>query len=60
MAESGKTDEIKGRVKSAYGELADDPNMKEQGAIDKAAGKFKQGVEHLKEKAHDLMDRKKT
>jgi uncharacterized protein YjbJ (UPF0337 family) len=42
---SGKTDEMKGRVKEAAGALADDQKMKNEGKIDQAAGKTKQAAE---------------
>ena len=45
---SGKTDEMKGRVKKAAGELTDNPKLKREGEIDKAAGKVKQGVDKVK------------
>ena len=46
---SGKTDEIKGRVKKAVGELTGNRRLKREGDIDKAAGKVKQGVDKVKE-----------
>jgi len=46
---SGKSDEAKGRVKKAVGELTGDDKLKREGTIDKAAGKIKQGVENVKE-----------
>ncbi|MEX2142902.1 MAG: CsbD family protein [Pirellulales bacterium] len=42
---SGKSDEIKGRVKEAAGALTDDEKMKREGKIDQAAGKTKQAAE---------------
>ena len=46
---SGKSDEIKGRVKKAVGELTGDKQLKREGDIDKAAGKVKQGVDKVKD-----------
>ena len=46
---SGKSDEIKGRVKKAVGELTGNERLKRQGEIDKVAGKVKQGVDKVKE-----------
>jgi uncharacterized protein YjbJ (UPF0337 family) len=50
MHESGRTDELKGRVKVAAGALADDPELRREGRADQAEGK-------LKRKAGDWIDR---
>ena len=42
---SGKTDEIKGRIKESAGALSGDDKLKREGQVDQAAGKVKQGVE---------------
>ena len=52
---SGKGDEIKGRVKEAVGDLKDDERLKNSGKADKAAGKTKQKVEHVIDKARDAV-----
>jgi uncharacterized protein YjbJ (UPF0337 family) len=41
---SGKTDEMKGRVKDAAGALTGDKKLKNKGKADQAAGKLKQTV----------------
>lgn len=46
---SGKTDEAKGRIKKAAGELTGNKRLKTEGQIDKAAGKVKQGVDKAKD-----------
>ncbi len=46
---SGKSDEYKGRVKKAVGELTGNSRLKREGDIDKAAGKIKQGVDKVKD-----------
>jgi len=48
---SGKTDEVKGRVKEAAGALTDDKKLKRQGKTDQAVGKIKQKAEKLIDKA---------
>jgi uncharacterized protein YjbJ (UPF0337 family) len=53
MSTSGKTDEIKGRVKEAAGDLTNDKDLKNSGKADQAAGKIKQGAEHAVDKARD-------
>lgn len=49
MSTSGKTDQIKGRVKQAAGVLTGDGELEREGKLDRAAGK-------VKEKAGDLAD----
>jgi uncharacterized protein YjbJ (UPF0337 family) len=52
---SGKSDELKGRVKEAVGALAEDKKLKRDGQIDQAAGKFKQKVEKVVDKVKDAV-----
>jgi len=40
----GNTDQIKGRVKKAAGELTDNQQLKEEGQADETAGKVKEFV----------------
>jgi uncharacterized protein YjbJ (UPF0337 family) len=47
---SGKTDELKGRVKEAAGALTDDAKLKREGKLDQTAGKTKQAADKLIEK----------
>ena len=54
---SGKADEVKGRIKEAVGDLADDQDLKNSGKADKAAGKLKQGAEKVIDKARDTVKR---
>ena len=42
---SGKSDEIKGRVKEAAGALTGDKKLKREGKTDQAVGKAKQAVQ---------------
>lgn len=51
----GKIDELKGRGKSAFGEMTGDEQMKSEGDADQAEGKVKQGVADVKDKADDLV-----
>ncbi|HEX4142295.1 MAG TPA: CsbD family protein [Pirellulales bacterium] len=41
---SGKSDEIKGRIKEAAGAVADNDRLRREGKIDQAAGKVKQAA----------------
>jgi uncharacterized protein YjbJ (UPF0337 family) len=60
-AMSGKTDELKGRVKEAAGAITDDDRLRREGKADQVAGKVKQQVEKAvdktKEKLEDLNKR---
>jgi uncharacterized protein YjbJ (UPF0337 family) len=44
---SGKTDELKGRVKEAAGALTGDAKLKREGRIDQTVGKVKQKTEKV-------------
>ena len=52
---SGKSDEIKGRVKEAAGVLTDDDKLRREGKLDQATGKVKQAVEKVVEKTKDVV-----
>jgi uncharacterized protein YjbJ (UPF0337 family) len=53
---SGKTDEMKGRVKEAAGALTDDERLKREGKLDQTAGKAKQAAEKVIDKAKDVVN----
>lgn len=53
---SGKTDEVKGRVKEAAGVLTGDKKLQREGKADQAAGKLKQGVGKVKQKVEKVID----
>ena len=48
---SGKSDEVKGRVKEAAGALTGDKKLKREGKADQTAGKIKQKVAKLIDRA---------
>jgi uncharacterized protein YjbJ (UPF0337 family) len=48
---SGKTDEVKGRIKEAAGALTDNEKLREEGKTDQAVGKIKQVAEKVVAKA---------
>ncbi len=52
---SGKTDEVKGRVKEAAGALTGDAKLKREGRIEQTAGKMKQKVEKAIDKIKDAL-----
>lgn len=51
---TGKSDEVKGRVKEAAGALTGDDKLRRDGKIDQAAGKVKQAVEKVVDKAKNV------
>ena len=52
---TGKSDEMKGRVKEAAGAITDDEQLKREGKIDQAAGKVKQAAEKAVDQAKDAV-----
>ncbi len=54
---SGKTDEIKGRVKEAAGAITDDDRLRQEGKTDQAVGKAKEAVEKVAEKTKQAIDK---
>jgi uncharacterized protein YjbJ (UPF0337 family) len=56
-----KTDEAKGRMKEAAGDLTDDDDLKREGKMDQAGATVKRKtgevVDKAKEKVDDVMDR---
>jgi uncharacterized protein YjbJ (UPF0337 family) len=52
---SGKTDELKGRVKEAAGALTGDAKLKREGKTDQAVGRIKQKAEKVIDKVKDAI-----
>jgi uncharacterized protein YjbJ (UPF0337 family) len=50
------TDDIKGRVKEAAGDLTDNDRLKREGKTDQAAGKVKDIAEGAKDRVEDAVD----
>ncbi len=50
------TDEVKGRIKEAAGDLTDNDGLKRDGKIDRAAGQVKDTIGDLKENAESVVD----
>lgn len=50
-------DDAKGRLKEAAGDLTGDEELKQEGKVDKATGKIKEGVENAAEKVKDALRR---
>ena len=51
----GTVDEIKGRGKSAWGEISDDDQKRAEGQADRAKGEFKKGKADTKDKVDDAV-----
>lgn len=52
---TGKSEEIKGRIKEAAGALTGDDKLRREGKLDQATGKVKQSVEKVVEKTKDVL-----
>ena len=55
----GTVDEMKGRGKSAVGDLTGDKDTRAEGDLDQAKGKLKQGMADIKDKVDEIADRLK-
>lgn len=53
---SGEADQMKGRIKQAAGDLADDDDLKREGQRDEGAGKLKEKVDDVKDQVDDAID----
>ena len=53
---SGETDQVKGRIKQAAGDLTDNDDLKNEGKADEFAGKVKDTVDDAKDKVDDVVD----
>jgi uncharacterized protein YjbJ (UPF0337 family) len=53
-----KTDQVKGRVKEAVGDVTDNDKLKHEGHADRLAGDAKEKVEEVIDKAKDALQRK--
>ena len=51
------TDDAKGRIKEAAGDLTDDKDLKREGKVDQASGKAKDKIDDMGDKAKDLVNR---
>ena len=51
----GTVDDLKGRSRSAWGELADDDEQRAEGDADQAEGALKKGMANVKDKVDDAV-----
>ena len=54
---SGKTEEVKGRIKEAAGALTGNDRLREEGKDDQAVGKTKQAAEKVVDKVKKAVDK---
>ena len=52
-----KSDEAKGRIKEAVGDLTDNKDLQREGKADRASGKAKDAVDTAAAKLKDAVDR---
>jgi uncharacterized protein YjbJ (UPF0337 family) len=55
MNADGTTDDIKGRLKEAAGDVTDDKSLKNEGKVDRASGSVKDKVGDVADKAKDVL-----
>jgi uncharacterized protein YjbJ (UPF0337 family) len=53
----GKTDETKGRVKEAAGDLTGDKSLKNEGKVDRAEGNVKDAADDVGDKVKDVVNK---
>lgn len=54
---AGNTDQAKGRVKQAAGDLTGDEDLKNEGNVDEGKGKVKDAVDDVKKAAEGAIDK---
>jgi uncharacterized protein YjbJ (UPF0337 family) len=57
MADDGKVDKAKGRVKEAAGDLSDDQSLKNEGRVDRAEGEAKDKIDQAADKVQEVLHR---
>lgn len=50
-------DDAKGTVKEKAGQLTDDKSLENEGKVDQATGKIKSGLDSVKDKVEDTINR---
>jgi len=56
----GTKDDLKGRTKEAAGSLTNDKSLKNEGKVDRASGKVKDGVGDVSDKIKDTVNPDRT
>ena len=54
----GNTDELKGRLKEAAGDLTGDKGLKREGKVDRAEGRVKGAADKVADKVKDAVNKR--
>ncbi len=54
---NGKTDDAKGKLKEAAGDLSGDESLKREGKVDQATGNVKNKVDDVSDKVKDAVNK---
>jgi uncharacterized protein YjbJ (UPF0337 family) len=54
------TDDAKGRLKEAAGNVTGDKDLQHEGKVDQTEGKVKDGIDKIADKARDLLHKDKS
>jgi uncharacterized protein YjbJ (UPF0337 family) len=57
---SGKSDQLKGRVKEAAGILTGNEDLEAEGKADRRTGEAKEKVDHAKDRVDEVIDKAKA
>ena len=52
----GKTDQVKGRAKQAWGDLTNNERLRDEGVADEAAGDVQEGLGHARRKVGEFIE----
>jgi uncharacterized protein YjbJ (UPF0337 family) len=52
----GKTDQVKGKVKQAWGDLTDDERLRDEGAADEVGGNIQEGIGRARRKVGETIE----
>jgi uncharacterized protein YjbJ (UPF0337 family) len=52
----GKAETLKGKIKQAAGDLTDDPDLRDEGVADEAAGRTQNAFGHAKRKVGEAIE----
>ena len=52
----GKTDQLRGRIKQAAGDLTDDDQLRDEGVVDEAAGTLQEGFGRGRRKVGEAIE----
>jgi uncharacterized protein YjbJ (UPF0337 family) len=53
---NGKVDRLKGNIKESVGEATNDPNLRDEGIADQAAGNVQEGFGKARRKVGEALD----